>query len=51
MKSKLEATIGELHRLKNQIRVELNQIRPRQQPAFPEKREKSSKRLFQERCH
>jgi hypothetical protein len=46
MKSKLETSIAELHKLKNQIRVELNQIRPSKSPLIIEKREHSAKKIF-----
>lgn len=46
MKSKLEHSIAELHKLKNQIRVELNQIRPQQTPFVFEKKEEAKKRFF-----
>lgn len=49
MRSKLETSLAELHKIKNQIRAELNQVRPRTGPIFTEKRDHSAKRIFTNR--
>jgi hypothetical protein len=49
MKPKYEHTYAELTKLKNQIRVELNKIRPYQEQITCEKPEKYSKRLFHQK--
>lgn len=45
MKSKLETTFAELTKLKNQIRVELNRIRPSKEIVVYEKPERSAKKI------
>jgi hypothetical protein len=51
MRSKLETSLAELHKLKNQIRVELNQIRPCGPPLQVEKRDHSTKRIFSDKFY
>ena len=47
--SKLEHTLTELHKIKNQIRVELNQVRYSREQAYPNRYAHASKRTFQEK--
>jgi hypothetical protein len=49
MKQKYSHTYAELTKLQNQIRVELNRVRPRCELVTEEHRDKSSKRLYHQK--
>jgi len=45
--SKLEHSLTELQKIKNQIRVELNQVRYSREQTYPDRQANPSKRIFQ----
>lgn len=49
MKSKLEHTVTELYTIKNQIRLELNQVRQTREQVYPDRHAHVSKRIFSDK--